>query len=144
MNIENMLDSNKFGVNLLIFHTSYKRFVNVELKQYDLNLIQAICLSLIDKETDINQKKLADMLFLTKGAITKAVNKLVDMELVCREKSGSDKRHYVLNTSEKGKTLLKSLNEIHTRWEEEMGLADLSENFEDTFKKLALKSTELI
>ena len=144
MNIENMLDSNKFGVNLLIFHTSYKRFVNVELKQYDLNLIQAICLSLIDKETDINQKKLADMLFLTKGAITKAVNKLVDMELVCREKSGSDKRHYVLNTSEKGKNLLKSLNEIHARWEEEMGLADLSENFEDTFKKLALKSTELI
>lgn len=139
-----MLNSNKFGVNLLIFHTSYKRFINVELKQYDLNLIQAICLSLIDNETDMNQKKLADRLFLTKGAITKAVNKLVDMDLVYREKSSSDKRHYVLNTSEKGKDLLNSLNEIYSRWEAEMGLDDLSDNFKDTFKKLALKSTELI
>lgn len=111
--------------------------------KYDLNLIQALCLVLINREKDLNQKHLADMLFLTKGAITKAVNKLVDDELVYREKSPKDKRNYVLNTTDDGKKFVPKMFEINRKWESEMGLKELPPKFEEIFKHLAIRSIEL-
>ncbi len=143
MNIGDIYDSDKFGANLLIFHTNYKKFVNDEFAKYDLNLIQALCLVLINREKDLNQKHLADMLFLTKGAITKAVNKLVDDELVYREKSPKDKRNYVLNTTDDGKKFVPKMFEINRKWESEMGLKELPPKFEEIFKHLAIRSIEL-
>lgn len=143
MKIEDMYDSDKFGANLLIFHTNYKKFINIELAKYDLNLIQALCLVLISREDNINQKQLADKLFLTKGAITKAVNKLVDMGLVTREKSEKDKRNYVLNTTDNGNDLFLQIFEINRKWEKEMGLKELPHKFEEIFRHLALRSIEL-
>lgn len=146
MNIESMFniyDSDKFGVNLMIFHTNFKKFINVGLANYELNLIQALCLVIINREGNLNQKELADNLFLTKGAITKAVNKLENDGLVFREKSEIDKRNYVLNTTEKGENLVPDILEINRKWESEMGLKELPGEFEEIFKQLALRSIEL-
>lgn len=146
MNIENMYNiynPNKFGANLLIFHTNYKKFINVELSRFGLNLIQALCLVIINRQGNLNQKELADNLFLTKGAITKAINKLESEGLVFREKSEEDRRNYVLNTTEKGKELVPDIIEINMKWESEMGLKELPYEFEEIFKQLALKSIEL-
>ena len=146
MNIESMFklyDPNKFGANLLIFHTNYKKFLNVELANYGLNLIQALCLVIINREGNLNQKELADNLFLTKGAITKAINKLENEVLVFREKSEIDKRNYVLNTTKKGEKLSIEIFEINRKWEREMGLKELPGEFEEIFKQLALRSIEL-
>lgn len=146
MNIEsmfNLYDPDKFGANLMIFHTNFKKFINVELANYELNLIQALCLVIINREGNLNQKELADNLFLTKGAITKAVNKLENDGLVFREKSEIDKRKYVLNTTEKGENLVPDILEINRKWESEMGLKELPGEFEEIFKQLALRSIEL-
>ena len=146
MNVEsmfNLYDPDKFGANLLIFHTNYKKFLNVELAKYGLNLVQALSLVIINREGNLNQKELADNLFLTKGAITKAVNKLESEGLVFREKSETDKRNYVLNTTEKGKRLVPDIIEINRKWESEMGLKELPYQFEEIFKQLALRSIEL-
>lgn len=143
MNIEDMYDSDKFGANLLVFHTNYKKFINIELAKYDLNLIQALCLVLINRDGHLNQKNLSDKLFLTKAAITKAINKLVDDGLVCREKSATDKRSYVLNTTEEGKNLVPYITEINRKWEAEMGLKELPPKFEEIFRHLAIRSIEL-
>ena len=143
MKVEDMYDSEKFGANLLIFHTNYKKFLNDELAKYDLSLIQALCLVLINRDGNLNQKNLADRLFLTKGAITKAVNKLVDDGFVFREKSTKDKRNYVLNATDKGKDIAPLITEINRKWEMEMGLDELPPEFEEIFKHLALRSIEL-
>lgn len=143
MNVEDMYDSDKFGANLLVFDTNYKKFINIRLSKYDLNIVQALCLVLIDREGDLNQKNLSDRLFLTKGAITKTISKLVDDGLVCREKSTKDKRNYVLNTTDEGRNLVPSIIEINRQWESEMDLKDLPPGFEEIFKHLALRSIEL-
>lgn len=143
MNIDEMYDSDKFGANLLVFHTNYKKFINVELARYDLNLVQALSLVLIDRDGNLNQKILADRLFLTKGAITKTVNKLVDEGFVLREKSSKDKRNYVLNTTDEGRKIVPHIMEINRKWEMEMGLNELPLEFEDIFRHLALRSIEL-
>ena len=146
MNIESMFniyDPDTFGANLLVFHSNYKKFLNVELAMYGLNLIQALCLVIINREGNLNQKELADNLFLTKGAITKAINKLEDEGLVFREKSEIDKRNYILNTTEKGEQLVPEIFEINRKWETEMGLKELPGEFEEIFKQLALRSIEL-
>lgn len=143
MNIEDMYDSDKFGANLLVFNTNYHKFLNVELAKYNLNLIRALCLVMIDKNGNLNQKYLSDRLFLTKGAITKTINKLVDDGLVCREKSTKDKRNYVLNTTDEGRNLIPHIMEINRQWECKMGLNELPPGFEGVFRHLAIRSIEL-
>lgn len=136
-------NSDSLGANLFVFHNNYKKFINDALSKYGINLIQALCLVMIDKSNDINQKGLSDTLFLTKGAITKSVSKLESQELIFREKSKKDKRNYILKTSEKGKDRVSKIFEINKKWEAEMGLNDLPDEFKPIFQNLAKKSIEI-
>ena len=91
----------------------------------------------------LNQKDLSDGLYLSKGAITKAINKLESDSWILREKSIEDKRYYVLKLTEKGENFIPILNEINQKWEFQMGLNDLNPEFMRTFKELTSKSIDL-
>ena len=136
-------DYNRLGDLLFIFHKNHKTYLNNALAQYDLNLIQVLCMLRVYNEENLNQKDLSDSLYITKGAITKAIKKLESNGIIIREQSSTDKRHNILRLSEKGKNLIPILEEINNEWEKKMGLDKLDDDFFKTFIDLAFKSTEL-
>lgn len=136
-------DSNRLGDILFIFHKNHRKYLNDALLKYDLSLIQALCIVMIHESDELNQKDLSDGLYLTKGAITKAVKKLESNGWVLRERSKNDKRRYILKLTRKAENLIPTLYEINNDWEEKMGLKDIDSQFMDTFNELTLKSIDL-
>ena len=136
-------DYTRLGDLLFIFHKNHKTYFNNSLAKYDLNLIQVLCIARIYNEENLNQKDLSDSLYITKGAITKAIKKLESNGIIIREQSKDDKRHNVLRLSQKGKDLIPILEDINSQWEEKMGLDNLDDEFFKTFIELAFKSAEL-
>lgn len=136
-------DYNRLGDLLFIFHKNHKTYLNNALAQYDLNLIQVLCMLRVYNEENLNQKDLSNSLYITKGAITKAIKKLESNGIIIREQSSTDKRHNILRLSEKGKNLIPILEEINNEWEKKMGLDKLDDDFFKTFIDLAFKSAEL-
>ena len=142
-NNDGFYDYNRLGDLLFIFHKNHKTYFNNALAEYDLNLIQVLCILRIYNEENLNQKDLSDSLYITKGAITKAIKKLESNGIIIREQSRTDKRHNILRLSKKGKELIPVLEEINNEWEEKMGLDNLDDEFFKTFIELAFKSVEL-
>ncbi len=136
-------DYSRLGDLLFIFHKNHKTYLNNALAQYDLNLIQVLCMLRVHNEENLNQKDLSDSLYITKGAITKAIRKLESNGIIIREQSKYDKRHNILRLSKKGNDLIPILEEINKEWEEKMGLDKLDDAFFKTFIDLAFKSAEL-
>ena len=136
-------DYNRLGDLLFIFHKNHKTYLNNALAQYDLNLIQVLCMLRVYNEENLNQKDLSDSLYITKGAITKAIKKLESNGIIIRQQSKVDKRHNILKLSQKGKDLIPILEEINSEWEEKMGLDKLDDEFFKTCIDLAFKSAEL-
>lgn len=136
-------DYNRLGDLLFIFHKNHKTYLNNALAKYDLNLIQVLCMLRVYNEENLNQKDLSDSLYITKGAITKAIKKLESNGIIIRQQSKVDKRHNILKLSQKGKDLIPILEEINNEWEEKMGLDKLDDEFFKTFIELAFKSAEL-
>ena len=121
----------------------HKKYLNDLFSQYDLNLVQVLCLLRLNEENNLNQKDLSDGFYLTKCAITKAVKKLEKNNFIIREKSTSDKRQYTLTLTSKGKNMIPIMEEINAQWENEIGLNEVSEEFNKTFTRLTFKSVEL-
>lgn len=136
-------DSNRLGDILFIFHKNHKKYLNDELSKYDLSLIQALCILMIYESGELNQKDLSEGLYLTKGAITKAIKKLESGGWVVREKSSKDKRYYILKLSDKGKDFIPVMDEINKNWESKMGLDNLNPDFMNVFNELTLKAIDL-
>lgn len=136
-------ESNRLGDILFIFHKNHKKYLNDELLKYDLSLIQALCIVMIYESGQLNQKDLVQGLYLTKGAITKAVKKLECGGWITREKSAEDKRHHILRLTKKGEDFIPVMYQINDGWETEMGLKELDPEFMETFKDLTLKSIDL-
>ena len=93
-------DYNRLGDLLFIFHKNHKIYLNNALAEYDLNLIQVLCMLRICNEEELNhsylnQKDLSDSLYITKGAITKAIKKLESNGIIIREQSQEDKRNNI-------------------------------------------------
>jgi len=134
---------NRLGDITFIFHKNHKKYLSDALSKYDLNTLQMLCLIKIYNEDNLCQKDISDGFYLTKGSITKAISKLEENDLIIRVKSPEDKRQYVLSITPKGKKLIPIIVNINRTWEKKMGLDQLSPEFIETFKKLALKSVEL-
>ena len=136
-------DSNRLGDILFIFHKNHRKYLNDALLKYDLSLIQALCILMIHESDELNQKDLSDGLYLTKGAITKAIKKLEGNGWILRERSSGDRRRYILKLTKKGEDFIPKLYEINDEWEDKMGLKNLDSQFMETFNGLTLKSIDL-
>ena len=147
-NNSDFYDYNRLGDILFIFHKNHKTYLNNAFAKYNLNLIQVLCMLRIFNEEELNhsylnQKDLSDSLYITKGAITKAIKKLESNGIIIREQSQEDKRNNILKLSEKGKELIPILDDINKNWEEQMGLDKLDSEFFIKFIELAHKSARL-
>ena len=147
-NNSDFYDYNRLGDILFIFHKNHKTYLNNAFAKYDLNLIQVLCMLRIFNEEELNhsylnQKDLSDSLYITKGAITKAIKKLESNGIIIREQSQEDKRNNILKLSQKGRELIPILEEINKEWEEQMGLDKLDSEFFIKFIELAHRSARL-
>ena len=146
MKFERILESytyDRFGEILYILHKNNRKYLNDALAEYDLNLLQAMCILTIHQKNDTTQKELTEMLYLTKSGITKAINKLQNEGFVIKEKSSKDNRKYVLKLTEKGKEIIPHLIAINDEWEEKIGLTELDDEFIENLKDMTYKSIEL-
>ena len=133
----------KFGELLYILHKNNRKYLNDALAEYDLNLLQAMCMLIMFERNDVTQQELTDLLFLTKSGITKAIRKLEADGFIVRSKSKTDARQYVLNLSEKGIDIIPTLIQINEKWEELIGFNELDDGFLEILTKLAYKSIDL-
>lgn len=146
MKFERILESytyDRFGEILYILHKNNRKYLNDALAEYDLNLLQAMCILTIHQKNDTTQKELTEILYLTKSGITKAINKLQNEGFVIKEKSSKDNRKYVLKLTEKGKEIIPHLIAINDEWEEKIGLTELDDEFIENLKDMTYKSIEL-
>lgn len=146
MKFERILESytyDRFGEILYILHKNNRKYLNDALAEYDLNLLQAMCILTIHQKNDTTQKELTEILYLTKSGITKAINKLQNEGFIIKEKSSKDNRKYVLKLTEKGKEIIPHLIAINDEWEEKIGLTELDDEFIENLKDMTYKSIEL-
>lgn len=134
---------NRFDEILYILHKNNRKFLNDSLEEYNLNLLQAMCILIIDERKDTNHQELTDLLFLTKGGITKALKKLEADGYIIKKQSETDARRQILILTEKGNDIIPDLERINKKWEEMIGFDELDEEFLKTIKKLAYNSIKL-
>ncbi|MDO5848610.1 MAG: MarR family winged helix-turn-helix transcriptional regulator [Methanobrevibacter sp.] len=132
-----------FGSQLFIFNKNLHKYLNDNVLKYDLNYIQMLFLIRIDKFSNVSQKDLADIFFLTKGYVAKSIKDLENKGFIIRSKGLEDKRQYKMQLTEKALNLIPEFKKINSAWEEKMGLNEINDEFFDTFKKLTRKSIEL-
>jgi len=146
MKFEKVVESHhydRFGELLYILHKNNRKYLNDSLAEYDLNLLQAMCMFIMIERKDISQQELTELLFLTKSGITKAIRKLEADGFIERSKSKNDARQYVLNLTQKGKDIIPTLIKIYEEWEEFIGLNELDDEFFETLTKLTYKAIDL-
>jgi DNA-binding MarR family transcriptional regulator len=82
-----------------------------ELKEYTLR--QLYYIELIDKQEGISFSEISRMLDLKKSTVSIAINQLIDLEIVKKIQSDTDKRFYFLKLTPKGKTIMKMHKQVH-------------------------------
>ena len=124
-------------------HKNTKIYLNRTLSQYNLTALQTLCLLIMYEQKDISQQELADLLFLTKSAVTQVTKKLEDEKYINKTKSKTDGRQYVLNLTKKGKAIIPKLENILKEWEESIGIDKADNDFIENITELADNSIEL-
>ncbi|MFI3324847.1 MAG: MarR family transcriptional regulator [Clostridia bacterium] len=112
----------------------YKKNMNFlcEKATEQLPVGQVLCLHEIYNNEGLSQEKLATELLVDKGTIARAIQKMIDKDLIYRERSLTDKRAYGIYLTKKGKEEFAKIFLIYTELENKM-----SENLTDV-EKIAL------
>lgn len=82
-----------------------------ELKEYTLR--QLYYIELIDKHEGISVSEISKKLDLKKSTVSVAINQLIDMDIVIKIQSNTDKRFYFLKLTSKGKDIMKMHKQVH-------------------------------
>ena len=98
----------------------------------------------IHKMKNLSQDDLASIFGQSKGTIAKALRKLEDKEYVERIVDESNRRKYILKTTEKGEKLAILLKKDMDEWEEQVGINQLDERTINQLIEIAKKSEEIL
>ena len=108
------------GMSIALLYRYSQSYFNEEFKKFGLGNGQYVfLLHLLDHE-GINQETLAHMVKIDKTTAARAVAKLVEAGYVRRRISDSDRRAYVLTTTEKTQSIKKDLKKTLDGWQKLM------------------------
>lgn len=110
MNQELELVESMDKLNILV-HKFQTELLNGELKEYSLR--QLYYIELIDKHEGISVSEISKTLELKKSTISIAINQLIELEIVTKIQSNTDKRVYFLKLTSKGKNIMKLHKQVH-------------------------------
>lgn len=82
-----------------------------DLKEYTLR--QLYYIELIDKNQGISVSELAKKLHVKKSTVSIAINQLIDLGIVIKIQSSSDKRFYSLQLTPKGNQIMEMHRQVH-------------------------------
>ena len=95
-----------FGRSISIIHRFSQKFVEQELKEYNINKAQMEILIVMLKSTKLlNQKEINSYFGYNKATVTKLINSLEEAGYVARIKGDQDKREKFLIFTEKGQKI---------------------------------------
>jgi len=92
---------NKFQIQLL----------SGDLKQYTLR--QLYYIELINKNEGISVSEISKILDVKKSTVSIAINQLIELGIVNKIQSNTDKRFYYLQLTQKGKDIMKIHKQVH-------------------------------
>ena len=90
-------------------------------------------------KTNVTSKEIGERLNITKGGISQQIKKLIEQEIIIKEKSKQDKRVSYLILTKKGKKFYKEHQKIKEKFE-----SDLVGNLNELEMKGFLKGIELL
>ncbi len=82
-----------------------------DLKEYTLR--QLYYIELIDKNQGISVSELSKKLDVKKSTVSVAINQLIDLGIVIKIQSSSDKRFYSLQLTPKGNQIMEMHKQVH-------------------------------
>lgn len=88
-----------------------KQLLSGDLKEYTLR--QLYYIELINKNKNISISEISRILEVKKSTVSVAINQLIDMGIVIKTQSESDKRFYFLQLTPKGENIINKHMEIH-------------------------------
>ncbi|GAX86760.1 conserved hypothetical protein [Lebetimonas natsushimae] len=112
-----------------------RKVFNKAILEYDISSEQYIVLKLIN-EKKLTPTKIADILNKDKAAITRFINALEHKKLIKKE-NFIDKRSYKIVITEKGKTVLKDIDNIVLKFRKKIEKNISKEKIECLFEVLA-------
>ncbi|MCE5215275.1 MAG: MarR family transcriptional regulator, partial [Methanobacterium sp.] len=91
--------------------TFQKQLLSGDLKEYTLR--QLYYIELINKNKGISVSELSKILNVKKSTVSIAVNQLIDLGIVIKTQSKTDKRFYLLKLTPKGENIINKHMQIH-------------------------------
>ncbi|MCM3174572.1 MULTISPECIES: winged helix DNA-binding protein [Paenibacillus] len=76
------------------------------------------CIEFIEKNVDSNVTKLAESLYMTKGAISKLTKKLIEKGLIEDYQKANNKKEVFFRLTEQGRTIYDIHEKLHTEFQE--------------------------
>jgi len=83
---------------------------NIEKIVKDITVDQCLILMILDKDSEISQKEVADLIFKDKASITRMIELMVKKDYLKRTIHKEDRRKFNLEITEKGKETLELIN----------------------------------
>lgn len=122
----------------------FTKVLNENISKFGLNLTDFSVLDLLFQKGEQTTQKIGEKMLITSGSITYIVNKLEKMELICRNKSETDKRITYIKLTKKGRETIfellplqiEKINEIFSDFSREdlVNLNHLLKKFNFHFK----------
>ncbi|MEK6265706.1 MAG: MarR family transcriptional regulator [Clostridium sp.] len=105
------------GRNISILYRNEKNFVDVKLKKYNLNKVQAEVLLFLRDDNGANLTEINELFLFNKATITKIITHLEKYNYVNRVVSKSDRREKEIYLTDKGKNIFPNITEALKGWE---------------------------
>lgn len=106
------------GRNISILYRNENNFVDVKLKKYNLNKVQAEVLLFLRDDNGANLTEINELFLFNKATITKIITHLEKYNYVNRVVSESDRREKGIYLTDKGRNIFSSINEALKGWED--------------------------
>jgi DNA-binding MarR family transcriptional regulator len=105
------------GRNISILYRNENHFVDVKLKKYNLNKIQAEILLFLSDNNGANLTEINELFLFNKATITKIITHLEKYNYVNRVVSESDRREKRIYLTDIGRNICPNITEVLKVWE---------------------------
>ncbi|QEN08188.1 MarR family transcriptional regulator [Oceanispirochaeta crateris] len=114
------------GRNISILYRHEYQYIDIKLKKYNLNKVQAEVLLFLKDNDNVNHKEINDFFLFNKATITKIITSLENNEYVTRISNNKDQRYKCISLTEKGINIISNIIEILQQSEKIM-IKDIAE-----------------
>ncbi|MGK0465613.1 MarR family winged helix-turn-helix transcriptional regulator [Clostridium sp.] len=105
------------GRNISILYRNEKKFIDIKLKKYNINKVQAEVLLFLRDDNGANLTEINELFLFNKATITKIITHLEKYNYVNRVANESDRREKGIYLTDKGRNIFPNITEALKLWE---------------------------